>query len=242
MKQLIVLAVAISALACSPRKSISNVDIQKTKSSESYSKSVDSKDTLSLESTASKKARIVDSTSVLESSSIKDISTLNEQSKLINRTIYLKNNGDIKESQYVGNLVLKSASGEVTMIPISSNTELKIEDSKENKSKESTFTKEINSLNKKLALATKEIDSIVALKALAAKKLKYSEDKFAKLESYHKNKIKETENKGIGAFGYFSIFMFGAIFGILAYLYLSNNYIKLWKSLKNLFQKISTTK
>lgn len=139
-------------------------------------------------------------------------------------SISLKNNGDILNQNYLGNFVFQNGPNNSVLIPISSGTELKIEDSKSLKNKfealELKYRKIINIAKEK----DLKIDSLSKEKQINESLLKEAKAEALKnnflYENEKKNKLKNSESKSLGFWGYFWLILCTAIISILLLEYL----------------------
>lgn len=239
MKKIILLIAILLLNSCANRKSAVEINKQK----EFTSSNLQDK---------SKLAKIVDSTKSFENlteigidsveiknnqkNTLQENSRMNQDSQSdTNLSISLKNNGDILNQKIIGNLVFQNGPNNVVSIPISSGTELNIEDTKSIKSKleklQEKYAEENKISNEKsitLNVLQREKDSL-------AYKLKLEKQNNIKAKSIYskedKNKIKNTESKSLGFWGYLLLIICTAIISILVWEFIKSKYygIQIWR-------------
>ena len=239
MKKIILLTTILLLNSCANRKS--TIEINKQKEFNSITLQDKSKLTKIVDSTKSfeKLSEIgLDSTKIENSDSniSKDISrTFQDSQKDTNFSLSLKNNGDILNQKYLGNLIFQNGPNSSVSIPISSGTELKIEDLKSIKNKlenlQEKYAEEIKISNEKsikLNKLQKEKDSL-------AYKLNFEKQNNIKAkivsDKKEKNKLKNTQSESLGFWGYTLLILITAILSILIWEFIKSKYngIQIWK-------------
>ena len=239
MKKIILLTTILLLNSCANRKS--TIEINKQKEFNSITLQDKSKLAKIVDSTKSfeKLSEIgLDSTKIenYDSNISKDNSRIIQDSqKDTNFSLSLKNNGDILNQKYLGNLIFQNGPNSSVSIPISSGTELKIEDLKSIKTKlenlQEKYAEEIKISNEKsikLNRLQKEKDSL-SYKLNVEKqnniKAKIVSDK------KEKNKLKNTQSESLGFWGYTLLILITAILSILIWEFIKSKYngIQIWK-------------
>ena len=239
MKKIILLATILLLNSCANRKS--NVDISKQKDYNSTVLHDKSKLAKIVDSTKSfeKLSEIgLDSTKIenYDSNISKDNSRIIQDSqKDTNFSLSLKNNVDILNQKYLGNLVFQNGPNNSISIPISSGTELKIEDLKSIKTKlenlQEKYAEEIKISNEKsikLNRLQKEKDSLNY-------KLNFEKQNNIKAKNVsnkeEKSKVKNTQSESLGFWGYTLLIIITAILSILVWEFIKSKYngIQIWE-------------
>lgn len=215
MKKIAIIILTLSLFGCGSRKTNTLIDKENTSMKASSTKQEEASGTSQKESFINNSKKESDSTVSESSNNINILNTLLESQKLSKKSILLKNNGNILNPNLIGNLVLQNASGDKTIIPIASNTEVKIEDEMEIASKLKASEESYNLLSKKYQLSKKSFDSLSTEKTKLEYKYKQLEKQNTELKQSKKHKSKETEKKGLGFWGYLWLVLLVAICSVL---------------------------